>query len=349
MRTAARADQRFLGLISLPRAQINPFTELIKRVGLALGLILLSALIVWIDGDSYVDNTAGDGVSFLDAVYYSTVTVTTTGYGDITPVKAHARLINTVVVTPLRIAFLVLLVGTTIEVLANEGARRMADARWRRRMNNHTVVIGYGTKGRSAVNTMRGNGLDVDTIVVIDSKRDAVVVANRDGVAALEGDATSRDLLHRAEILKAQKVIITLDRDDAAILTTLTVRQLNPKATIVVSVREHENVPLVRQSGATAVVTSSDTVGRLMGLSAVSPDIGTVIEDLLSVGKGLEVIQRLARPDDIGLDPALSSEERILAVIRNGTLNRFFDTSAARIETGDELIVVREARTRPVD
>lgn len=331
-------------LVNLPRVTSSPFGELTKRIVVAFSLIALSTLIVWLDADSYIDNTAGDGVSLIDAIYYSTVTITTTGYGDITPVAPHARLINALIVTPLRIGFLVILVGTTIEVLANEGRKRMADSKWRSTMRNHTVVIGFGTKGRSAVTTLERHGVPLNKIVVIDTNPDAITDANLVGVAAFEGDATRRDLLHRAEISKASEVIITLDRDDTAILTTLTVRQLNPNAAIVVSVREHENVPLLRQSGASSVVASSDAVGRLMGLSAVGPHLGTIIQDLLTSGEGLEVDQRLARPSEVGQNATTTPGERVLGVVRNGTLRRFYDSTASRIELGDELIVVRRSQ-----
>ena len=76
--------------------------------------------LVYFDRGSYTDNYDGE-VSLVDAVYYATVTISTTGYGDITPVRAHARIVNAIVVTPLRVLFLVLLVGTTLEVLANQG------------------------------------------------------------------------------------------------------------------------------------------------------------------------------------------------------------------------------------
>ena len=95
--------------------------------------------------------------------------------------------------------------------------------------------------------------------------------SNLRGYAAIEGDATRRDVLRRAEIIKAREVIITLDRDDSAILVTLTVRQLNPSAHVVVAVREDDNASLLRQSGANAVVTSSEAVGRLLGLSHLVP------------------------------------------------------------------------------
>jgi len=180
-------------------------------------------------------------------------------------------------------------------------------------------------------------------MVVIDSSDVAVSEANLDGLAAFLGDATRRDLLRRAEVSKARKIIICLSRDDAAILTTLTARQLNPGASIIVSVREKDNVALVRQSGATSVVTSSDTVGRLLGLSAVGPELGAIIQDLLTAGTGLEVQQRQAMPSEVGQSPHDIKSEQVIGIIRNGTLRRFYDSTASKIQTGDQLIVVRRA------
>ncbi len=335
--------------VSLPARSSSPAEELLKRVGMAVGLLLLLTLIVFFDRDAYADNVAQDGVSFWDALYYATVTMTTTGYGDITPVAEHARLINTFVVTPIRIAFLVLLVGTTVEVLANEGRRALKDSRWRKTMRNHTVVIGYGTTGQSATATLSRAEVPPERILVIDTNPQAVAAANRHGYAAFEGDATSRELLHRAELPKAKEIIITVGRDDTAILATLTVRQLNRGAHLVVVVRDSDNVPLIRQSGADAVVTSSDAVGRLMGLSSISPQLGEVIEDLLSSGSGLEVTQRLVTPEEDGKEPAAITGEKVLAVIRNRTLRRYYEPGADVLRTGDEVVVIRKApgKVRP--
>jgi len=329
-------------LVSLPARTSTPAKELAKRGALALLLLAVIVGLVYFDRDSYTDNYDG-AVSFIDSVYYATVTITTTGYGDITPVEPHARVLNAIFVTPLRIMFLVLLVGTTLEVLANEGRRIFRDNRWRKTMRNHVVVVGYGTKGKSAVGTLEDNGTNPAQIVVIDGRASAITDANVKGYAAIEGDATRRDILRRAEIVKAREVIITLDRDDSAILVTLTVRQLNPSAHVVVAVREEDNASLLRQSGANAVITSSEAVGRLLGLSAVSPNLGTVIEDLLSSSEGLEVGERQVTKSEVGKSPDDVRGERVIAVVRNRTLRRFYDPTVARLETGDEVVVVRPA------
>ena len=59
------------------------------------------------------------------------MTLSTTGYGDVVPVSDSARLINTLVVTPLRVLFLLVLVGTTLEVLAERTRTEWRQERWR--------------------------------------------------------------------------------------------------------------------------------------------------------------------------------------------------------------------------
>src|SRR3546814_12489008 len=107
-------------------------------------------------------------------------------------------MINALVITPARIGFLVLLIGTTIEVLANQGREMFRIARWRKNMDNHVVVIGYGTKGRSAADTLIQNGLDPESIVVVDTRPSAREEANSDGLAVIAGAATRRAELRRA-------------------------------------------------------------------------------------------------------------------------------------------------------
>ncbi len=112
---------------------------------------------------------ADDPLSFLDCLYYATVSLSTTGYGDITPFTPSARLVNVLVITPLRVAFLIVLVGTTVETLTTQSRQALKIQRWRNSVRNHTVVVGYGTKGRTAVAAMVGDGVAPADIVVVDT------------------------------------------------------------------------------------------------------------------------------------------------------------------------------------
>ena len=326
-------------LVSLPARGWSPARQLALRVVVAFMLVAVIVGIVYLDRDAYTDSHDGE-VTLIDAIYYATVTITTTGYGDITPIAPHSRVLNAVVVTPLRIMFLVLLVGTTLEVLANQGRRMIQDRRWRRRLRDHTVVVGFGTAGKSAVRTLRRAGRDPARVVVIDDDAGAVAEANALGYAAIQGDGTRRDLLHQAETGRAEQIIVALDRDDSAILAVLTARQLNPTAHLTVSVREDANAALMRPAGANAVITSSEAVGRLLGLSAVSPNLGVAIQELLSTREGLDLHERPVTPDEVAGSPDAVAEP-VVAVVRDKTLRRFYDPAVSTLRNGDRVVVVR--------
>ena len=312
---------------------------------MALAVLALTVAVVYLDREGYRDGHDGE-VDLVDALYYTTVTLSTTGYGDITPVSESARLVNVLLITPLRIAFLVLLIGTTLEVLASQGREMFRIARWRKEMDEHVVVVGYGTKGRSAIDTLINNGQPREKIVVVDPDNAAIQEANNDGLTVVVGDATRRDVLRRAGVPNASQIIITTDRDDSTVLSVLNARQLNPRAYVVAAVREGDNVSLVRQSGADAVVTSSDAVGRLLGLSSVSPALGSVIEDLLTYGNGLEVAERELLVPEVGKQPQ-QLPDQVIAVVRDNKVHRYFEPVVTQLARGDRLIVVRPAQELP--
>ncbi|MDP3892371.1 TrkA family potassium uptake protein [Nocardioides sp.] len=341
------AGTAFRGRISLPDVVRSPWWELGRRLLMALAILAGTTLLVWFDRHGYVDGNDPDNyVSFKDSIYYTTVTLSTTGYGDIAPVSERARMINAFVITPARIAFLVLLIGTTLEVLASQGREIFRVARWRKHMGNHVVVVGYGTKGRSAVETLVGNGLDREAVVIVDPSPTAVADAHADGLAIVSGDATRREVLRRAGVADADQVIITTNRDDSNVLAALTVRQLNPDAWIVAAVKEQENAPLMRQSGANSVITSSDAVGRLLGLSSLSPTLGSVMEDLLTYGEGLEVAERDLLVSEVGKQPQ-QLPDQVISVVRDEKVYRYFDPVVTQLARGDRLIVVRPAKELP--
>ena len=334
------------GQFSLPAIERSPWWELGRRTLAAFLILAFTVMFVYLDREGYQDNNADHKLSLIDAIYYTTITLSTTGYGDITPVSESARLFNAFVLTPLRIAFLVLLIGTTIEVLAAQGRDMFRIARWRKKVHEHVVIIGYGTKGRSAAETLQRNGVDKESILVVDASPAAVAEANNDGLFVVTGDATRRDVLRRAELDRARQVIITVSRDDTTVLSTLTVRQLNPNTYIVAAVREEDNVPLVRQSGADSVITSSDAVGRLLGLSSLSPSLGSVMEDLLTYGRGLEVAERDLLVSELGKAPQ-ALPDQVIAVVRDEKVYRYFEPTVSQLARGDRLVVVRPAREKP--
>lgn len=331
--------------LRLPRRPpIPPVVAIGRRVGIAVAIVLLNWLIVLVEREGYQD--ASDGaVSVIDALYYTTVTLSTTGYGDITPVTTGARLTNALLVTPMRFLFVLVLIGTTIQVLTERSREQFHVARWRNRVKDHVVVCGYGTKGRSAVRSLRQSGVARDQIVVIETNHDAIEAASAAGFATVHGTSATDSILREAEVSRASAVIVAVDRDDTAVLTTLTVRQLAPNVTIVAAVREAENADLLTQSGADSVITSSDAAGRLLGLATGNPSTVALVEDLIAFGHGLDLVERDIEPEEVGKNPR-SLDAPVLVVVRRGRNVPFDDPVVAELRPGDRLIYVSSPRAR---
>lgn len=340
---ARQADEHLVThRVKLPRKVVeHPFRQVAKRVLMALLVLSLTALLVWFDHDGYNDNSDGS-VDFLDAWYYATVTLSTTGYGDITPVSDGARLTNIFVITPLRVLFLIILVGTTLEVLTERTREEWRLNRWRSTLRDHTVVVGFGTKGRSAIQTVCATGLKKEQVVVVDPSSKVIDAATAEGYAGVIGDATRSEVLKRAEVHRARKIIIATQRDDTAVLVTLTARQLNKGAKIVAAVREEENAPLLKQSGADAVITSASAAGRLLGLSVLSPAAGMVMEDLIQQGSGLDIIERPVIKAEVGLGPR-ETDDLVVSVVRGHRVLGYDDPDVGTLELTDRLITIVRA------
>jgi voltage-gated potassium channel len=329
--------------VELPAEPRDPLRTIAARLAFAIGLVVLVALLTYLGRDGYVD-PEDDSVSLLDAFYYSTVTITTTGYGDVRPVTDGARLVTTVIVTPARVLFLILLVGTTLEVLTERTRAAYRLSRWRRTLKDHVIICGFGTKGRAAAATLLGNGYRPDRLVAVDESATARAKATELGLSAVAGSATTQHALIEAGIADAVAVVIAVDRDDSAVLATLTASELNPTANISAAVREDENAHLLHEGGANSVITSSSAAGRLLGLATTAPDIAQVLEDLLSVGAGLDIVERPVAEAEVGPLEDLRSRNPVVAISRGGELLRFDDERAAQLQRGDALVEVVSRR-----
>ncbi|MDH5337004.1 MAG: ion channel [Nitrospira sp.] len=67
-------------------------------------------------GGGLRDQADGE-MSFSDVVYFTMITVTTVGYGDIVPISTHARLLDALVITPIRFGLWFLFLGTAYQLI----------------------------------------------------------------------------------------------------------------------------------------------------------------------------------------------------------------------------------------
>ena len=203
---------------------------------------------------------------------------------------------------PAGVLFLVILVSTTLEVLAERTRTVYREKLWRRTLQDHTIVCGYGVKGRAAIETLRAHGVAPDAIVVIDG-RARRRSRRRAGPAtpAIVGDASaSTDARGGRGRARPPRSIVAPDRDDSAVLITLTARELNPRARIVASVREEENAHLLRRAARTPSSSPPAPPGGCSGTRSRARASSRCSRTCSRSARGSTSRSARSRPEEVG-------------------------------------------------
>ena len=310
------------------------------RMGAAFGLIGLVIAIHWWDRDGLVDNVDGS-ISFLDVVYFTMISITTTGFGDIAPVSDRARLIEAVIVTPVRIAVLFIFVGAAYDFVIKRSWEKFRMARIQEQLTGHVVVLGYGVSGSQSVGELIERGVDPRCIVVIDPSEDRLAEAEKLGVNVMAADATRDENLKAVRIAEAQSVLVSAGRDDTSILIVLTVRHLAPKVPSSVVVRADDNELLARQAGANNVINPVRFTGLLLAGSVKGAHIADYLADLASVGGRVQLVERVVSAEECGKSIAeLTSGGKGLRVYRGGRPIGFWEEECQTLQPGDVVVEI---------
>ena len=322
------------------RSQWPAWFGIAWRVGALLGVILLMIAVHWLERDGLKDNYDGH-VSFLDVVYFTMISATTTGYGDIVPVTDGTRMFDALVVTPIRLFLLLIFVGSAYVFVARRTWEKIVMKRIQKTLQGHTVIAGYGVKNRRAVEELIALGTEPKDIVVIDCEQERLDMAEALGCAVMLADATRDSTLRAAHIERARLLIISAGRDDTSILICLTARHLAPDLRISIAINEDDNEEPARRAGANVVVNPFDFAGLLLATSHTGQHIADYIADLASREGKVQLIEREVEPHEIG--KALSDVRGAVAlrIIRAGKPYGFWRTQSKTLKAGDIVMEVR--------
>ncbi len=312
---------------------------LISRLVMLASMILMILAIFWFDRSGLRDQLDGE-ISFSDVVYFTAVTVTTVGYGDIIPVTDRARLIDGLLVTPLRLLIWLVFLGTAYELVLQRWLENRRMTKMQKNLDGHLLICGYGHSGHSASREAVARGTPEKQIVVIDRDSDRLKLAADEGHIGFLADATLEEDLESVSIHRARAVLVCVGRDDAAVLSVLTIRQLDPVVRIIACVGEAQNIKLVRQAGANAVVAPSMVGGYLMADSVQSSHISDYISDLMCSGGRVQLQERKAKDGEIGKSMRAIGPGIVVRLIRGDKAIGFWEGKESIVQKGDTLLVI---------
>jgi voltage-gated potassium channel len=321
------------------RGRLPIWAQLGWRAALVLGLLAFAILVHWLERDGLRDHYDGH-VSFVDVVYFTMISITTTGYGDVVPVANHTRMFDALVVTPIRIFFVLIFIGTAYTFVLRRTWDRWRMERLQRTLCNHVVVAGFGTSGSETVDELIALGTPPGEIVVIDSNEEALERAKSLGCIVAEADATRDKTLQAVRIQEARAMVVSAGRDDTSILITLTARHLAPHLTISVAVRNEDNELLARQAGATTVINPVSFAGLLLAGSTHGAHIADYIADLASSSGRVRLAERVVTDEECGKPLSALARGLGVRVYRDGTPYGFWEPEVESLKPGDCIVEI---------
>ena len=309
------------------------------RVLLVVGLLMMAVAVHWLERDGLRD-TAGGNISFLDVVYFTMISVTTTGYGDIVPVSDRARLFDALIVTPIRVFAILIFLGTAYSFVFKRTWDKWRMAIIQRNLHDHIVVAGFGTTGSEAVDELLARGTDAARIVVIDTEADALDRARSLGCAVMQADATRDKTLLAVHLARASALIVSAGTDDTSILITLTARHVAASVPLSVVIRNEDNELLARQAGATTVINPVSFAGLLLAGSTHGAHIADYLADLAGTSGRVKLAEREVTPEEVGRPLSGVTTGLAVRIYRREQPIGFWEAGASALQSGDVIVEI---------
>jgi voltage-gated potassium channel len=304
-----------------------------------VGMIIFIVAFLWVERDSLRDSADGH-ISFNDVIYFAMISATTTGYGDIVPVTDRARLFDALVVTPIRVFFLLLLAGTAYTFIIKQTWNRWLMKLIQKNLHDHILIAGFGASNDKALEELLKRGTPASRIVVIDDDQEALDRASECGVAVLRGDASRDETLLAAHVDRAAALLVSTGRDDSNILVVLTARKLSPTVKISATIRETDNEDIAKQAGADTVINPVSFSGLLLASSLQGPHRADYIADLATSEGKVMLRERIVDGKEAGRSPEEVCTGQVVRLIRDGKPHARGDPAFQTLRAGDRILEI---------
>ncbi|MCU7924324.1 MAG: NAD-binding protein [Candidatus Thiodiazotropha sp. (ex Dulcina madagascariensis)] len=229
---------------------------------------------------------------FFDSIYWALVTISTVGYGDITPHTTEGRIVTLVlIIAGLGVIsfFTSIIVSAFGEKIHEIRAHRIFSEVERKHID--TLICGFGRVGQVVAERLAA---DKQMFVVVDPKEENVRIAKKQGYPAVLGDGEDNDLLLSLGIDTRVRRLLCLTGDDVVnVYITLTARQINPGIEIISRANHRENVTKLYRAGASHCVSPYEVLGLIAAEYAGQPVAFEAVYGLLTgqSHEGIEAVR----------------------------------------------------------
>lgn len=282
-------------------------------------LILPIILFVGVIGYSILLN-----LTLLDAFYFTVVTISTVGYGEIYPTTPASKIFTSVIILVGIGALALALETATEEILKRSVKEIVGKPEIRKPLENHYIVCGYGDIGEVVVEELKRSG---EPFVVIEKNEEVIRELAEKKIPVIQGDALKEETLKEAGILKAKGIAATFERDVDNLFLVITAKSLKPDIYVVARANHAETIDKMYKVGADSVISPELEGGRMIAKALIRPFILDLL-DRITLTKDMDILQ-ICIPGDSRLEGKTLSEvkieektgAKILALSQEGKVN----------------------------
>ena len=216
--------------------------------------------------------------SFFDSLYMTVITLTTVGYEEVHPLSPRGKLFTIVLLLVGVLTFFYTVTELVRVVISGEVQQLLGRRRMERSLaglTNHMIICGYGRMGRHVCQEFSRQGLP---FVIIDRRSEVLRDFDVPHGIALEGDATSDEVLKRAGVERARALVTVAASDADNLFITMSARLLSDRLFIVARAEGELAEQKLRRAGANRVVTPYAIGGAKVAMAVLRPAVVDFIE-----------------------------------------------------------------------
>jgi voltage-gated potassium channel len=247
----------------------NSNTRFLTAVSLICGLIIIGTV-----GYIVIEHA-----NVLDSLYMTIITMSTVGFKEIHELSNAGKIFTILLIIMSISIYAYSITVITSFMLEGEISYFLLGYRSkiRRKMENHVIICGYGRNGQQAAKELEAYN---QPYIVIDQSHDTFMKNMTKKSNFMEGDATSDEVLLKANINKARALITTLPVDADNLYVVLTARSLNPELFIISRSSDEKTEAKLKFAGVDNIVMPEKVGGAHMASLVTKPDVIEFLEHL---------------------------------------------------------------------